>query len=407
MERIYKDLGNMLYGKIVCGISNKKVYDSRTFEMKTMLGNDLANPILGTWITGFVRSLIAECLFNIQMLGGQVVSCTTDGFVTDVENLEEKIINLNIKGSLLQRYKDIREKLSGDDSALEIKTSVRGIMQWTTRGQLSLESIPDEYKNMIPITAATGYQKSRIHEENVKIVQESLQNNNKVLFLQTQLSGALDLYKTKDHVSMKSSQRVFKTVFDSKRIVIESSKTLLDTRAYLSVSEALLQRSLMSNLKSKYSNEYSVSSINSSKSSIDETVKYFIRMIVDIYTKVPKNVKFNVFSLLNSIDKSIKEDFILNLFSHYEQDKGSVITKLPVFKSNSKFVKTLYDELLALAQVSDLYTNILNKYLVYFDNFIVLPRTIEVLKKNLIAQINNLNDREKILKVEELLNKLT
>jgi hypothetical protein len=48
MERIYKDLGNMLYGKIVCGIANKRVYDARKDEMKTMIGNDLSNPIIGT-----------------------------------------------------------------------------------------------------------------------------------------------------------------------------------------------------------------------------------------------------------------------------------------------------------------------------------------------------------------------
>lgn len=48
MERIYKDLGNMLYGKIVCGIANKTSYDVRSENMKTMIGNDLSNPILGT-----------------------------------------------------------------------------------------------------------------------------------------------------------------------------------------------------------------------------------------------------------------------------------------------------------------------------------------------------------------------
>jgi len=48
MERIYKDLGNMLYGKVVCGISNKRKYDSRLLQMKAMTGNYLSNPIIGT-----------------------------------------------------------------------------------------------------------------------------------------------------------------------------------------------------------------------------------------------------------------------------------------------------------------------------------------------------------------------
>jgi hypothetical protein len=47
MERIYKDLGNMLYGKVVCGISNKRSYDSRLLQMKSMTGGFLSNPIIG------------------------------------------------------------------------------------------------------------------------------------------------------------------------------------------------------------------------------------------------------------------------------------------------------------------------------------------------------------------------
>ena len=47
MERIYKDLGNMLYGKTVCGISNKRSFDSRHEMMSSLKGGQLANPIIG------------------------------------------------------------------------------------------------------------------------------------------------------------------------------------------------------------------------------------------------------------------------------------------------------------------------------------------------------------------------
>ena len=47
MERIFKDLGNMLYGKTVCGISNKRKFDTRLETMNAMKGNYLANPIIG------------------------------------------------------------------------------------------------------------------------------------------------------------------------------------------------------------------------------------------------------------------------------------------------------------------------------------------------------------------------
>jgi hypothetical protein len=48
MERIYKDLGNMLYGKVVCGISNKKQYSTRIEQMSSLKGNFITNPIIGT-----------------------------------------------------------------------------------------------------------------------------------------------------------------------------------------------------------------------------------------------------------------------------------------------------------------------------------------------------------------------
>jgi hypothetical protein len=69
----------------------------------------------------------------VNVLGGKVAACTTDGFVCDIPDLEEKVLEYNrkneIKNSLLQDYRDIREKLSGNPSALEIKTSVRGLVQ--------------------------------------------------------------------------------------------------------------------------------------------------------------------------------------------------------------------------------------------------------------------------------------
>jgi len=48
MERIYKDLGNMLYGKVVSGISNKTSFDPRTESMVAAKDNFLTNPIIGS-----------------------------------------------------------------------------------------------------------------------------------------------------------------------------------------------------------------------------------------------------------------------------------------------------------------------------------------------------------------------
>jgi hypothetical protein len=55
-------------------------------------------------------------------LNGSIVSATTDGFITDIEDLESKLMNLpKNKINLFNMYRKSRENLSGDSTALEIK----------------------------------------------------------------------------------------------------------------------------------------------------------------------------------------------------------------------------------------------------------------------------------------------
>jgi len=63
-------------------------------------------------------------LHAISTQGGMVVSVTTDGFITNIENLEERISNQ----FLLSEYKKIRYELSNDNTALELKSKGLGII---------------------------------------------------------------------------------------------------------------------------------------------------------------------------------------------------------------------------------------------------------------------------------------
>ncbi len=58
--------------------------------MAVMVGGELSNPVIASSITGFIRAVVGEALNNIEKLGGRVISVTTDGFITDVKDLEEK-----------------------------------------------------------------------------------------------------------------------------------------------------------------------------------------------------------------------------------------------------------------------------------------------------------------------------
>jgi hypothetical protein len=126
LNMLYKEMGNSIYGNTVRGISNKRKFDIKSGQLIRMEPGKLSNPLIAGWITSYIRSVLGECLHNIQQLKGSIVSCTTDGFVTDVGNLEEKILLLD-GDSLLKRYRSIRNELSGDYTGLELKHEGKGI----------------------------------------------------------------------------------------------------------------------------------------------------------------------------------------------------------------------------------------------------------------------------------------
>lgn len=72
-------------------MSDKRKFDNKTGNQIRISAHFLSNPILASWITAFIRSIIGECLHTIQSLGGKVVSVTTDGFITDIKDIEEKM----------------------------------------------------------------------------------------------------------------------------------------------------------------------------------------------------------------------------------------------------------------------------------------------------------------------------
>jgi hypothetical protein len=67
---------------------------------------------------------VGECLHSVNNLGGVVVSVTTDGFITNLADLEQQIDG----NYLLSEFKKIRKDLSDDNSALELKSYGKGII---------------------------------------------------------------------------------------------------------------------------------------------------------------------------------------------------------------------------------------------------------------------------------------
>lgn len=133
-DHLYKLIGNSVYGLVSQGISGKTAFDIKTKSYVKVGGGELSNPILASYTTGFCRAIVGECLNNVVKLGGKVVSVTTDGFLSDIKDLENKILeNKSLNKDCLILYRGIRQKLTAqidactgavihsNDNALEVK----------------------------------------------------------------------------------------------------------------------------------------------------------------------------------------------------------------------------------------------------------------------------------------------
>lgn len=247
---LYKEIGNSLYGLTVRGINNKVKYDLKSKSMKRMEGNELANPLIANWITSFVRALMGELLHTIHRLGGRAISVTTDGFLTDIEDLEDKFLEYHKKNNsfdsiLLPYYKELRKWLTEgkNDRALELKHSGKGILSWCTRGQIS------EGANLM---AMTGYQRgSNTISDVYKLVEETMGSEEKsFMFLTKQLRSAKEIYLHGGQVTMKYSDQIYRVMYDNKRFIIDEiegkrldpTETLLDSKPLEKVEEGRLLR---------------------------------------------------------------------------------------------------------------------------------------------------------------------
>lgn len=172
--------------------------------------------------------MIGECLHNIQLLGGKAVSVTTDGYITNIKDLENEIITNPVcfgHRYLLESFRKIRTFLSGDETSLEIKNISTGIISWTTRGQLGVGS---------NLRATTGFQNyAHSQEYLIELFSKTLDfnnnnNNSKDLeYVQTSLRSAVDILKTGGHVTRKYKDQRFSLVFDNRREILDDELYLV------------------------------------------------------------------------------------------------------------------------------------------------------------------------------------
>jgi hypothetical protein len=174
---------------------------------------------------------------------------TTDGFITNLPDLETKLFNLKPECTpLLTLFKDLRKDLSEDPStntALELKNSVegKGIISWSTRGQFGMSG---------SIKATTGFQSGGYtFEELSTIFKDVLSTEEKSFeYIQHTLRSAKDILKNGGHVTSLYKDKKVRLLYDNRRQILEPkgfdctdmSQNFLDSKPFQSILECYRQR---------------------------------------------------------------------------------------------------------------------------------------------------------------------
>ncbi len=139
-ELLWKELGNATYGKTAQGLSQKRCFDSRAGEYRSLPPSKITNPYFAAFTTSFVRAALGEILWRLPE-HVQVCSATTDGLLANATEAEAKMAT---EGAVCQLFSQTRLRISGDPTVLEVKHRIAQPLGWRTRGQATLKEIEGE-----------------------------------------------------------------------------------------------------------------------------------------------------------------------------------------------------------------------------------------------------------------------
>lgn len=356
---MYKEIGNSIYGHIAMGIGGKKTFDVKTKSFVKVEGSVLSSPVLASYITGFVRALIGECLNNIHRLGGEAASVTTDGFMTTIKDLEDKILALEDESTkiCLHLYRYARGLLTYreetglfDNRGLEVKNVERNlILSCKTRVQFGSTDGG--------ISAATGFQTSKLEKDFIidyfSSIINSVDRDKRIEYIQTSLRSASDIYNNGGNVVLVYKDKSFSLEYDNKRCIIENnSSSLLDTKPW----DNVISYRKIRILKSSVINPVYVKGLSTGQSKVYKThletcVRGFIKACLakDIWNRygIPID-QFNSYKSIIDFVKSIgNTDFIKISKSSISnlKHRNSIARTVPRTDENEAFMKVVKERI--------------------------------------------------------------
>lgn len=139
-ETLLKTAVNSLYGKTAQDIIEKETWDAYRQQMVNIGGSAMTSPAHASIITAGVRACLLAAMNELNTLGYRVFSVTTDGFISDAP--ETVIKNLGLYG-FRTLFETARFALTGDPSMWQLKHAQNGLLNFTTRGNVALNTKED------------------------------------------------------------------------------------------------------------------------------------------------------------------------------------------------------------------------------------------------------------------------
>lgn len=136
-QEILKVMVNSGYGKNAQNVVDKRSWDAYSQQMQEIGCSMITNPISASLITSFVRAELLATLHEIDKLGFESFSVTTDGFISTIP--EEKLVSLDMMGLKPLVEKSRLFLTDGEDPSIwEAKHEQDSFLNLTTRGNISL-----------------------------------------------------------------------------------------------------------------------------------------------------------------------------------------------------------------------------------------------------------------------------
>jgi hypothetical protein len=134
-EQILKTSVNSIYGKTAQDVAEQRAWNAHEQKMDDVGGSAITSPYHAATATSLVRAQLLATMNQITERAGRVYSVTTDGFITDLSVADVSALDLY---GLTERLRESRTALTGDPTIWEAKHEQCDLVNFTTRGNVSL-----------------------------------------------------------------------------------------------------------------------------------------------------------------------------------------------------------------------------------------------------------------------------